>query len=201
MLDLIVCFVLTGTHRWLRCWKTQLREEKANCKELLRHPLLRRCSFKGFFSVVFSFSFWFSSFRFFLQRCSDDGSIKSVREVMEKEEVLSELLLFASGAEQNELLFLSAVQGFKKDFSLAGARQIMSIYCNSSSPRFLDQSLSFKRINLLERTFADPSKWERKFFSFSLFVLFSLDKNKSWRNILRWFVFVWCVYVVSSFVN
>lgn len=113
--------------------------------------LVQRFLLFGCFSFLISFRFLFSC-------CSDDGSIKSVREVMEKEEVLSELLLFASGAEQNELLFLSAVQGFKKDFSLAGARQIMSIYCNSSSPRFLDQSLSFKRINLLERTFADPSK-------------------------------------------
>ncbi len=105
---------------------------------------------------------------------SDDAIAKSVREVMDKEEMLSEMLLVASGdwfgfllsilssssgPEQNELLFLSAVQALKRSFTLTGAKQIMSVYCSSSSPRFLDQALSFKRINMLEKAFADPTKY------------------------------------------
>ncbi len=90
---------------------------------------------------------------------SDEKSeLRSVRDMLDSDELLNALLLFAgSGEHQHEILFLTAVELLKKKSADADANQIFYMYCDPASPRYLNSALSFKRVNALERQMSDAA--------------------------------------------
>lgn len=87
-----------------------------------------------------------------------NGAIRSVRDVLEREDLLQSLIFFCAGTKaQDDLLFCSMVAQYRKqpaDTRNGFAGNIYSIYCSPISSHFLSSVLSPKRSQLLEKELA-----------------------------------------------